>query len=150
MAFPTGLTTHVVASATLEGRTQLRRSLAELSLGVRLRIAVDVVAAGGRVLVGPMRAAAPDETLARSIATVVRTYRRGGIAVSLTGPTWPLGAHGMWREKGTKDRYTRRGQYRGRIEKTPFVEPTWHTYRGRVQRLMAKTLADGIEREVRG
>lgn len=131
---------------TLEGQDELRAKLAALDQVLRQQLALEAVAAAGKVFVDPLRSAAPDATLRRSIDTVARLDAESGFAISLTGPSWPLGAHALWRERGTKDRYTRDGVYRGRMPATPFVLPTYEQRKGQAQSVLASSLVAGVER----
>lgn len=136
-------------SMTLEGADKLMDKLNRTDEALRNRISVDAVRAGGEMIVNPIRARAPSKSggLAASVDSVVRHYRQSGLAVSYTGPSYPRGSHGVFKEKGTQQRRTRKGANRGLVQPEPFVDPVVQANRSAVLGVVTSIVKRGIEVE---
>jgi hypothetical protein len=142
----------ITGSTTLVGFTALRRKLANLAdAGTRERIGDRSVMAGGQVMVGPMRRAAPKRTrrIARSITVVLSDERKHrGVSVALAGPTRPGGEAAPVVEYGSGPRFTKNPRrFVGRMRAHPFVGPTGVAYAAPAREAMAESLARDIEAE---
>lgn len=65
--------------------------------------------------------------------------RRGDVSV-YAGPTYPAAAHAHLIEFGTRDRYTRKGVYKGRVKAEPFLRPAWDAHKDTVLKTMRHEL----------
>lgn len=138
----------VSMSIELEGDDELKLALYSLGGAIRERLMRQALRETMRPIEKEIRDRAPSDegNLPASIDDVYRSYRGGNVAVAYVGPSWPRGAHGQIVERGTRQRYTREGHYRGMVEAYPFVEPAFDAQK--ITEDVGSHLGAAIEQEV--
>lgn len=146
----------------LEGGADLTNALLEIPRKFRKQALSRAIDRAAQVFVSPMRQATPKAkqifgkqatknppgTLRKATGKVVRTYRGGNVTAAYIGHKWPGGAAAHLLEKGTQERRTRSGKFRGRVVARPFFRPVFEQYKQRAMAALRDGLEDGLEKAV--